>query len=73
MPTARELEDLYGSYRGAMPCPDDFDSFWRDRMGEADAVELDFELEPAKVASPATCDYLDLWYTGMRGARLHAK
>ena len=56
-----------------MSCPDDFDSFWRDRMGEADAVELDFELEPAKVASPATCDYLDLWYTGMRGARLHAK
>ena len=73
MPTARELEDLYGSYMGAMPRPDDFESFWRERMDEADAVELDYELEPASVASPATCDYLDLWYTGMCGARLHAK
>ncbi len=73
MPTAHELQDLYGSYVGAMPCPDDFDAFWRDRMDEADDVELAYTLEPASIANSATCEFFDLWFTGMCGARLHAK
>lgn len=66
----RELE----AYRGTNPIPEDFDSFWAERMAEADAVELDYELEPAdEVPSYPTCRYLDLWFRGMRGARLYAK
>ena len=56
-----------------MPRPSDFDLFWKDRMAEADAVELDYEIEAASVADSATCRFFDLWYTGMCGARLHAK
>ena len=56
-----------------MPRPSDFDLFWKDRMAEADAVELDYAIEAASVADSATCRFFDLWYTGMCGARLHAK
>ena len=42
-------------------------------MAEADAVELDYAIEAAPVADSATCQFFDLWYTGMCGARLHAK
>ena len=42
-------------------------------MAEADAVELDYTIEAAPVADSATCQFFDLWYTGMCGARLHAK
>lgn len=73
MPSAQELQQQFGEYRGAMPRPSDFDLFWKDRMAEADAIELDYAIEAASVADSATCRFFDLWYTGMCGARLHAK
>ena len=73
MPSAQELTDRFGSYRGSMPCPSDFYEFWEARMGEADAVELEYSIEPAAIVPAATCAFYDLWYTGMCGARLHAK
>lgn len=63
----------WASYRGAVPCPDDFDAFWAARLAEADAVPLDYEVAPADVPAYGTCEFLDLWFTGMEGARLHAK
>lgn len=42
-------------------------------MAEADAVGLDYAIDTASVADAATCQLFDLWYTGMCGARLHAK
>ena len=56
-----------------MPRPSDFDLFWKDRMAEADAVGLDYAIEAASVTDAVTCQLFDLWYTGMCGARLHAK
>ena len=56
-----------------MPRPSDFDLFWKDRMVEADAVGLDYAIEAASVTDAVTCQLFDLWYTGMCGARLHAK
>ncbi len=56
-----------------MSRPSDFDLFWNDRMAEADAVGLDYAIEAASVADAVTCQLFDLWYTGMCGARLHAK
>mgnify|MGYP002224608525 CR=1 FL=1 len=56
-----------------MSRPSDFDLFWKDRMAEADAVGLDYAIGAASVTDAVTCQLFDLWYTGMCGARLHAK
>ena len=43
-------------------------------MAEADAVPLDYTVTQAKeVPSWDICDFLDLWFTGMAGARIYAK
>lgn len=71
--TAAEIEAL-GSYYGATPRPDDFESFWQARMAEADAVPLHYTVTQAQeVPSWDSCEFLDLWFTGMEGARLYAK
>ena len=54
--------------------PEDFSSFWKECMAEADAVPLSWELVPASEVTPAPCAVpYDLWFRGMRGARLYAK
>ena len=71
--TAAEIEAL-GGYYGATPRPDDFESFWQVRMAEADAVPLHYTVTQAQeVPSWDSCEFLDLWFTGMEGARLYAK
>ena len=71
--TAAEIEAL-GAYYGATPRPDDFESFWQARMAEADAVPLHYTVTQAQeVPSWDSCEFLDLWFTGMEGARLYAK
>ena len=71
--TAAEIEAL-GGYYGATPRPDDFESFWQARMAEADAVPLHYTVTQAQeVPSWDSCEFLDLWFTGMEGARLYAK
>lgn len=71
--TASEIEAL-GGYYGATPKPADFEAFWQARMAEADAVPLDYTITQAKeVPSWDSCDFLDLWFTGMAGARIYAK
>lgn len=64
---------LWPDYRGLTPRPDDFDSFWEERMGEADAAPLDWELTPAKIEPFEGCDFRELWFRGIRGERLYAK
>lgn len=71
--TASEIEAL-GGYYGATPKPADFEAFWQARMAEADAVPLDYTVTQTKEApSWDSCDFLDLWFTGMAGARIYAK
>ena len=71
--TASEIEAL-GGYYGATPKPADFEAFWQARMAEADAVPLDYTVTQAKeVPSWDGCDFLELWFTGMAGARIYAK
>ena len=55
---------------GMTPVPADFDAFWQERMAEADAVDLDYEIMPSEIDPFDTVDYLDLWFTGMGGARI---
>ncbi len=59
-------------YTGINPCPDDFDAYWEQALASLAAVEADVALEPA----PFQCDFaacFDLWFTGVGGARIHAK
>ena len=61
------------TYRGTTPRPADFDAFWDARMAEADAVPLCYAVEPSEIPAHPTCEYLNLWFTGMGGARIYAK
>lgn len=70
--TAEEIDAL-SDYQGSTPIPEDFDTFWSERIAEADAVPLDFTLSPSEIPAFPTCTYLDLWFRGIRGAKLHAK
>ena len=71
--TQEDIRNLDG-YLGLTPCPEDFDDFWAERMAEAEAVPLEYTITQAtEVPSFDTCRYLDLWFTGMGGAKIYAK
>ena len=70
--TAKALEEL-GAYHGTAPCPADFDAFWDARVKEAREIPLQYTFSPAQLPEFETCRYFDLWFTGMGGARVHAK
>lgn len=67
MPLARLRE-----YKGISPKPADFDAYWADALAEMEAVEPNISLTPAKFQSPVA-DCFDLYFTGVRGARIYAK
>lgn len=65
------LKDLQ-TYRGSSPCPEDIDAYWGAAIAEMRAVDPQTELTPSEFQSPfAEC--FDLYFTGVRGARIHAK
>jgi cephalosporin-C deacetylase len=65
------LEELY-SYQGTNPRPADFDSFWNQSLAEMRATDPQIELVPAKFQHPIA-DCFHLYFTGVGGARIHAK
>ncbi|NLU42348.1 MAG: acetylxylan esterase [Firmicutes bacterium] len=65
------LEQLK-SYEGRNPCPEDIDEYWDRALDEMRAVDPRVELVPSSFQTPfAEC--FDLYFTGVRGARIHAK
>ncbi len=65
------IEKLY-EYQGSSPCPKDFDEYWETALLEvrnldpkAEFIKKDF---PSKIA-----DMYDLYFTGTKGARIHAR
>ena len=65
------LEELK-TYAGRNPRPTDHDAYWERALREMRAVDPKVELVPAPVTAPyAEC--FDLYFTGVRGARVHAK
>jgi cephalosporin-C deacetylase len=68
MPLA-ELE----RYRGRNPRPADFDAYWDRALAEMHAVEPDVELVPHDIGGDAGAECFDLYYTGVRRARIHAQ
>ncbi len=65
------LEQLK-TYAGRNPCPADMDQFWDKSIAQMKAIDPKVELVPSTFNVPiAEC--FDLYFTGMGGARVHAK
>jgi cephalosporin-C deacetylase len=66
-------------YTGRNPRPDDLDAYWTEALAELDALmsgdgaaSSDVRLD--RVEHPASyAECFDLWFTGVRGARVYAK
>ncbi len=59
-------------YDGISPRPSDFDGFWEKALNEMRCVDPKLEFIPAAFETPfAEC--FDLYFTGVQGARIHAK
>jgi len=65
------LEQLK-TYQGRNPRPADFDAYWTRALDELKATKSNVELIPAKF-SASYADCFDLYFTGVRGARVYAK
>jgi cephalosporin-C deacetylase len=65
------LDELQ-KYEGRNPRPEDFDAYWDAALEEMQGVDPQMELVPSAFQVPeAEC--FDLYFTGVRGARIHAK
>jgi cephalosporin-C deacetylase len=65
------LEEL-SRYTGRNPCPADHEDYWEKALVEMRSVEPRVQLVPHQMHAPfAEC--FDLFFTGVRGARIHAK
>ncbi|WP_274361264.1 acetylxylan esterase [Paenibacillus thermotolerans] len=65
------LSELH-KYQGTNPRPDDFDRYWERAVAEMKQTDPKVELVPSEFQVPfAEC--FDLYFTGVRGARIHAK
>ena len=65
------LEQL-PAYQGTNPRPADHDEYWERALAEMRAQEPQVELIPADFQTDFA-DCFHLWFTGVRGARVHAK
>lgn len=65
------VEQLY-TYEGRNPKPEDFDAYWDRALEEMRAVDPQVEVVPSEFRVPFA-DCFHLYYTGVRGARIHAK
>jgi cephalosporin-C deacetylase len=65
------LTQLY-QYEGRNPRPEDFDSYWNRALAEMRAVDTNIQLVKSEFTVPFA-DCFDLYFTGVRGARIHAK
>jgi len=60
------------TYTGRNPRPADFDSFWDNSLAEMKKLDAKVEIVPAKFTA-ALADCFDMSFTGVGGARIHAK
>ena len=68
MPLAKLRE-----YRGSSPLPQDLDRYWDESLAELDAVKPEISLAPSGEFSAPNAECLDLFFTGVGGARVYAK
>lgn len=60
-------------YQGTNPRPADFDAYWNGARREMRAVDPQVELRPNPELHTRQADCFDLFFTGVGGARVHAK
>ena len=60
------------TYQGRNPCPADMDDYWNRAVSEMKALDGAVELKPAAFRVPGA-ECFDLYFTGVGGARIHAK
>ncbi|MFC5471196.1 acetylxylan esterase [Cohnella suwonensis] len=65
------LEQLK-QYAGRNPKPADFDKYWSRALDEMKSVDANVQLVESDFQVPFS-DCFDLYFTGVRGARIHAK
>ncbi len=68
----KPLEELK-KYLGTNPRPADFDDFWDRSLAEQQATDPKVELVPADFQKSQLAECFDLYFTGVGGARIHAK
>ncbi len=61
------------NYRGVNPRPADFDAYWDESLRELDAHDPEVALVPNESVPFRNTEAFDLWFTGVGGARVHAK
>ena len=64
--------DEWADYRGSTPRPEGFDAYWTGALAELDDTPPEPSREPAEFALPGV-RFEHLWFTGVGGARVHAK
>lgn len=72
MPVFEMPDEELRTYLGTNPRPADFDDYWARALAELDAVDPAPTLEPSSFDA-CFADCFDLWFTGVGGARVHAK
>ncbi len=60
-------------YQGTNPRPADFDAYWVRALAELDAVKPDVEFVPVDLLGDCGAELFHLYFTGVGGARVHAK
>ena len=65
------LEQLQ-KYTGISPRPDDFDQYWERALNEMRSTDPEISITKADFQAP-TVDCYDLYFTGVKGARIYAK
>lgn len=73
MPLSFDLPfDELINYQGINPKPASFDDYWESALTEMRSVDAQVELVPAEFHVHG-CECFHLYYTGVQGARVHAK
>jgi cephalosporin-C deacetylase len=60
-------------YQGTNPKPADYEAYWDKALRDLDAVQPNVELVPVEVLGPIDAELFHLYFTGVGGARIHAK
>lgn len=60
-------------YKGMNPRPKDFDAFWDRALREMRSLDPKVKLVPNKTLQVSYADFFDMTWTGVGGARIHAK
>ncbi|MDF7824607.1 acetylxylan esterase [Pontiellaceae bacterium B12227] len=61
------------SYPGTNPRPADFDAYWEDALHEMRAADPQVIIIPDREFQTSFAECAHLWFTGVGGARVHAK